>query len=106
MNYSNGKYSYTVSHPTFTNGAKIYVTVLANNYAGEYCVPSGYLSDVNSWASFNYATSSSSSGSSGSSSSGSSNNNSNLIEGATNGTSVGTYGSSFIAYDNNFDTLV
>lgn len=61
MNYSNGKYTYTFSHPTFSNGAKIYFCVLANN-GGERCVPQGNLASATSWASVTYGSSSSSSG--------------------------------------------
>lgn len=53
MTYSNGKYSYSFSHPTFTEGAKIYICVLVND-GNEYCVPQGSLSDTSSWAVFEY----------------------------------------------------
>lgn len=54
MNYSNGTYSYTLSHPTFTSGAKIYLTVLKNQNGVEACVPQGTLSNTTSWARITY----------------------------------------------------
>lgn len=57
MNYSGGVYSYTLSHPTFTPGARIYLTVLKNQNGVEACVPQGTLSNTASWASFTYGSS-------------------------------------------------
>jgi len=54
MNYSAGKYTYTLSHPTFTSGAKIYIAVLKNQGGVEACVPQGTLSDTTSWARITY----------------------------------------------------
>lgn len=48
MTYSSGAYSYSFSHPTFTEGAKIRFCVLVSD-DGEYCMPEGILSDVSSW---------------------------------------------------------
>ncbi|WP_165910441.1 RICIN domain-containing protein [Treponema sp. J25] len=59
MNYSGGVYSYTLSHPTFTAGAKIYLTVLKNVNGVETCVPQGTLANTLSWASITYGASSS-----------------------------------------------
>ncbi|MBO6176868.1 MAG: RICIN domain-containing protein [Treponema sp.] len=61
MNYSNGKYTYTLSHGTFVNGAKIYVCVLIND-GTEKCVPKGVLASSTSWASVIYGNDSSSGG--------------------------------------------
>jgi beta-glucanase (GH16 family) len=61
MNYSSGVYSYTLSHPTFTSGAKIYICVLVNASGAEICIPQGTLATTTSWASFIYGSTSSSS---------------------------------------------
>lgn len=53
MSYSNGTYSYSFSHPTFIEGAKIHICVLVND-GNEYCVPKGNLSDSSSWEVFEY----------------------------------------------------
>ncbi|WP_304225501.1 beta-1,3-glucanase family protein [Gracilinema caldarium] len=76
MNYSNGVYSYTLSHPTFTSGAKIYLTVLKNQNGIETCIPQGILSQTTSWAQITYGDASLGPVSSGSTGSG------DLIEGA------------------------
>lgn len=53
MKYENGKYTYTLSHPTFEKDALIYVTVLIND-GSEKCVPQGILSDTLSWTQIKY----------------------------------------------------
>lgn len=77
MNYSGGVYSYTLSHPTFTSGAKIYLTVLKNSGGVEACVPQGVLSSTTTWASVTYGnnTSGSTGGSTGTAA--------NLVSGGT-----------------------
>ena len=67
MSYSNGTYTYTLNHPTFTSGAKIYFCVLVND-GGEKCVPQGTLANTTSWATVTYGNNSGSSSSSSSSS--------------------------------------
>lgn len=67
MNYSNGVYTYTLTHPTFVSGAKIYVCVLKNDSGAEKCVPQGTLATTTSWSQITYGSSSSSGSSSGSS---------------------------------------
>ena len=67
MNYSNGTYTYTTSHPTYVSGAKVYVGILCNN-GGEFMVPQGSLASTTSWASVTYGDNSTGSSSSGSSS--------------------------------------
>ncbi|MBQ9282944.1 MAG: RICIN domain-containing protein [Treponema sp.] len=54
MSYSNGVYSYTLSHPTFTGDAKIYVGVLVNDGGVEKIVPQGTLADTTSWSRITY----------------------------------------------------
>lgn len=75
MNYSGGVYSYTLSHPTFTSGAKIYVTVLKNSGGVEACVPQGTLSATTSWASVTYGSATGTGGSTGTAA--------NLVSGGT-----------------------
>ncbi len=54
MHYSNGVYSYSLSHPTFTGNSKIYVGVLVNDGGVEKLVPQGNLSNTTSWTSITY----------------------------------------------------
>ena len=54
MQYANGSYTYTLNHPTFTSGAKIYFCVLVNNAGVESCVPQGVLSNTTSWGTVTY----------------------------------------------------
>ena len=54
MSYNGGVYSYTLSHPTFTANAKIYVGVLVNDGGVEKVVPQGTLSSTTSWARIDY----------------------------------------------------
>ncbi len=54
MAYSGGVYAYTLSHPTFTSNAKIYVGVLVNDGGVEKVVPQGSLSDTTSWSRITY----------------------------------------------------
>ena len=54
MLYYNGAYSYTLSHSSFTDGAKIYLTVLKNENGVESCIPMGTLSDTASWLRITY----------------------------------------------------
>lgn len=61
MNYSDGTYFYTLSHPTFTPGAKIYICILKNSNGVEVCIPQGELATVSTWASITYGDDSSSS---------------------------------------------
>ncbi len=56
MDYSNGVYSYTLSHPTFTNGASIYVGLLVNDNGVEKVVPQGTLSSTTSWSKVTYGS--------------------------------------------------
>lgn len=56
MNYQSGTYSYTYNHPTFKEGAKIYIDVLQNLNGVESNIPQGVLSNTSSWASFIYGT--------------------------------------------------
>ena len=63
MQYSNGVYTYTLNHPTFNSGAKVYFCVLVND-GGEKCVPQGNLADASSWASVSYGDNSTGGGSS------------------------------------------
>ena len=58
MNRSDNVWSYTYNHSTYSEGAKIYVAVLAVTSGVETCVPQGTLSNVTSWASFDYGSSS------------------------------------------------
>ncbi len=76
MNYSGGKYSYTLSRPTFTAGAKIRIAVLKNQNGAEACVPQGTLSDTASWAAVTYGDASAGTGS------GSTGDTSGLVAGA------------------------
>jgi hypothetical protein len=85
MNYSNGVYTYTLTHPTFVSGAKIYVCVLKNDSGAETCVPQGTLSTTTSWAQVTYGDSSSSGSSSGSGSGSGSGSTSTTLIGLTSG---------------------
>lgn len=57
MNYADGKYSYTLSHPTFTAGATVHLAVLKNQNGSESCVPQGSLSDSSTWSAVTYGDS-------------------------------------------------
>jgi len=54
MNYSNGVYTYSLNHPTFTDDSEIYVGVLVNDGGVEKMVPQGNLSDSTSWTRITY----------------------------------------------------
>jgi uncharacterized repeat protein (TIGR02543 family) len=52
MNQSNGTWTYSFSHPSFTEGAKISLDVLTVASGIEINVPQGTLADSNTWVSF------------------------------------------------------
>ncbi len=54
MTYSNGVYSYSLNHPSFTENAGIYVGVLVNDGGSEKLLPKGSLSDTSSWEKITY----------------------------------------------------
>lgn len=58
MANSGGSWTFTYSHPSYVDGAKIYVDVLASTPTGEVNVPQGILGDSTTWASFTYGGSS------------------------------------------------
>lgn len=56
MDNQAGSYTYTYSHPTFVDDAKIYINILQNQNGIETNIPQGELSNTSSWGNFIYGT--------------------------------------------------